>query len=135
MVTLDEACENVVKRVNGAIACAVVDLDSGFALGQHDSERWGEAIREAMATVALEIFRGARVTEVARALREQLHGGEGEEHYFDEVQLTSPDHLYFAMVLPTGRCALILVTNKTTNVGMGWAQLKSASTEIKEHAV
>ena len=135
MATLDEACEKVVSQINGAIACALVDLDSGFALAQHDSERWGDAIHEAMSTVALELFRGSRVTEVARALREKLPTGGGPEHYFEEVQLTSPDHFYFAMVLPTGRCALLVVTKKTTNVGMGWAQLKKAAANLEEHAV
>lgn len=132
MRTLDDACQNVVRRVNGAVACGVVDLDSGFVIGLHDSPGWGAEVHEALASAALELFRGARVTEFERSIR-QLRGEEhGPEHYFNEVQLTSRDNFHFAMVLRGGQAVLMLVTEKTTNVGMGWAQLRAAVTEVEE---
>jgi hypothetical protein len=48
------------------------------------------------------------------------------EHCFEEIQLTSKHSLHFAKTLRSGRAVIMLVTKRSTSVGMGWAQLKAA---------
>jgi hypothetical protein len=48
------------------------------------------------------------------------------EHFFEEIQLTSRHNLHFAKTLKGGRAVVLLVTKRSTSLGMGWAQLRSA---------
>ena len=48
-----------------------------------------------------------------------------------EVYATSRDGYHFAKTLKDGRVAMILVTKKTANQGIGWAQMKLAIPRIE----
>lgn len=131
MITLDDACKKIVEEVNGAKVCAVVDLDSGFLLGVHDNGELGPETHESLAAATVELFRGVSIMQVEQAMLEKNQDSKVTEHQFEQVQLTSRNHYYFSLVLKGERTALILVTEKTLNVGMGWAQLRAAVPEIE----
>jgi hypothetical protein len=40
---------------------------------------------------------------------------------------------HFAKVIKGGKAVMMLVTKKTTNIGMGWAQVKSAIPAVEPH--
>jgi hypothetical protein len=123
---LDEACKAVVTQVSGAVACAVVDLDSGFVLGQHSASALSPELLEVMARATLNMLRGPDVVTIEREIRKLRAVEETGEHYFQELQLTSKQNLHFAVVLKDGRAVMMLVTRRTTNLGLGWAQLRAA---------
>ena len=70
----------------------------------------------------------ARIEQAVRA-----HRGVPEDsaHYFDEIHVTSAHNYHFAKCLKQGRYVVVLVTKKTTNIGMGWAQLKAVIPNIE----
>ena len=123
---LDEACRGVVARVDGAVACAVIDLDTGFVLGVHSASALNLELTELMARATLNLLRGPDVTAIEREIRKTRGEKETGEHYLQELQLTSEHHLHFAVVLKGGRVVMMLVTRRTTSVGLGWAQLRAA---------
>jgi hypothetical protein len=128
---LDEACQTIVTQVSGAVACAVIDLDSGFVLGLHSTSALSEELTEIMARATLNALRGPDVVAMEREMRKLRAVEEDGEHYFQELQLTSEHHLHFAVVLKGGRAVLMLVTSRTTNIGLGWAQLRAAIPRIE----
>lgn len=125
MGQIDDACREVVAHVEGAVACGVVDLDTGMLLGVHDTAQPRPTLDDVVAAACMNLFRGPSVARVEALMRQ--HQGLAEDgHHFQEIQITSESNYHFAKVLRKGKAVVMLVTKKTTNLGMGWAQLKSA---------
>ncbi len=72
------------------------------------------------------VSRPARGPIVGPACRPQKSAPANVDPYFDEIHVASDHNFHFAKSLKAGRAAIMLVTFKTINIGMGWAQLKAA---------
>lgn len=125
MGKLDEACREVVNKVEGAVACGVVDLDTGMLLGIHNSAQYTQTLNEIVAAAAMDLFRGPNVGRVEQMVRAHRGIPENGEHYFQEIHITSANNFHFAKTVKGGKAVVMLVTKKTTNIGMGWAMLKT----------
>ncbi len=125
MGKIDDACKDVVNKVDGAVACGVVDLDTGMLLGIHNSSQYTQTLNEVVAAATMDMFRGPNVGRIEQMVRAHRGVPENGEHYFEELHVTSAHNFHFAKVLKGGKAVIMLVTKKTTNIGMGWAQLKS----------
>lgn len=126
MGKMDEACKNVVENVDGAVACGVVDLDTGMLLGIYNGSQYEQMMNEVVAAATMDMFRGQNIVRIQQMVRSHRGLPENGEHYFDEVHIVSKNNFHFAKTLRGGRAVLMLVTRKNTNVGMGWAQLRTA---------
>ncbi len=133
MGKVDDACKSVVEAVDGAVACGVVDLDSGLLLGIHNNSQYTSTLNEVVAAATMDLFRGANVGRVEQMVRSHRGVQENGEHYFNEVHVTSAHNFHFAKTIKGGKAVMMLVTKKTTNVGMGWAQLKAAIPSVEPH--
>lgn len=125
MGKIDDACREVVTKVDGAVACGVVDLDTGMLLGIHNTAQYTQTLNEVVAAATMDMFRGSNIGRIEQAVRSQRGVPENGAHYFQEVHVTSQNNYHFAKTLKNGKAVIMLVTKKTTNMGMGWAQLKS----------
>jgi hypothetical protein len=125
MGTIDDACEAVVNKVDGAVACGVVDLDSGILLGIYNASPFAPALNELVALATADLFRGPSVGRIEQMVRRHRGAKEDGASYFYEVQLTSERNFHFAKTICGGRAVIMLVTRKSTNVGLGWAMLKA----------
>jgi hypothetical protein len=125
MGKIDDACKEVVSKVDGAVAAGVVDLDTGMLLGVHNNAQYTQTLNEIVAAACMDLFRGPNVGRVEQMVRQHRGIQENGDHYFQEIQITSENNFHFAKVLKKGKAVVMLVTKKTTNMGMGWAQLKA----------
>lgn len=125
MGEIDDACKEVVGRVDGAVACGVIDLDTGMLLGIFNAAQYTQALNEVVAAACMDLFRGPNIARVEQMVRAHRGVPENGERYFQEVHITSTNNYHFAKVINNGNAVVMLVTKKTTNIGMGWAQLKS----------
>ncbi len=126
MGKIDDACKQVVDSVDGAVACGVVDLDTGMLLGIHNTAQYTQTLNEVVAAATMDLFRGPNVGRVEQMVRAHRGLPEDGEHYFQEVHITSANNYHFAKTMKGGKAVMMLVTKKTTNIGMGWAELKAA---------
>ena len=131
MGKMDDACKKVVEGVDGAVACGVVDLDTGMLLGIHNSSQYTQTLNEVVAAATMDIFRGPNVSKIEQMVRSHRGVPEDGGHYFDEIHITSAHNFHFAKSIKAGKAVVMLVTKKTTNVGMGWANLKRAVPELE----
>jgi hypothetical protein len=125
MGKIDDACRDVVSKVDGAVACGVVDLDTGMLLGIHNNAQYTQTLNEIVAAATMDMFRGSNIGRIEQAVRAHRGVPENGQHYFQEVHVTSQNNYHFAKTIKNGKAVIMLVTKKTTNIGMGWAQLKS----------
>ena len=133
MGKIDDACKGVVDKVDGAVACGVVDLDTGMLLGIFNNANYTQTLNEIVAAATMDIFRGASIGRIEQMVRSHRGIPENGERYFQEIHITSKNNYHFAKTVANGKAVMMLVTKKTTNIGMGWAQLKSAIPDIEPH--
>jgi hypothetical protein len=131
MGRIDDACREVVATVDGAVACGVVDLEHGVLIGIHNAAEYAQTLNEVVAAATLDLFRGPSLGRIEKMVRAHRGVPENGEHYFQEVHIASSHNYHFAKTIKGGKAVVMLVTKKTTNIGMGWAQLKAAIPSIE----
>jgi CheY-like chemotaxis protein len=123
---VDIACERIVNAVDGALACALIELGTGTVLGIHNSLGFSVEQGEAVAAATVDLFRGVSSSRIQSIVRSQASGARNDDHAFEEVQLTSKHTHHFAKTFGSGRAVILLVTSRSTSLGMGWAQVRAA---------
>lgn len=129
MANMDDACGVLQQQVNGAVLCAIVDLDSGIIVGMHPTGAERRALATVVSASAIRLVRGAVVGDLVTQLSTSESAASG---YLEEAQLTTPEHIVFCRTVSEGRALAVLVTTRDVSVGMGWAQLKAALPEFEE---
>lgn len=125
MATINELCEKLVSDVPDAIAANVVDLSSGMMLGGHFLSNFTTDHFEAVSAAATALYRGKETLRVEGLVKAQ-RGVDADEHYIQEVQMTTTNFQHFIKKLPDKEAIVCLVTKTSTNLGMGWSALKAA---------
>ncbi len=133
MGKIDDACRGIVEKVDGAVACGVVDLDTGMLLGIYNNSQYTQTLNEIVAAATMDLFRGANVGRIEQMVRKHRGVPENGARYFEEMHITSSHNFHFAKTVRGGKAVIMLVTKKTTNIGMGWAQLKAAIVDVEPH--
>lgn len=130
MSKLEEICESVYNEVNGAIATAIVDLESGMPLAvYHRISHFNQDYVDLVSAAAVDMFRGRTVRQVEQQLTEQRN--KSALHSIREVQMVTDGTLHFMITLPEyPHIVAILVTTKKTSLGMGWSSIRRAVPEI-----
>ena len=130
MAKLDDILHQIVQEVDGALGCAVVDLDSGLLLGvYHNVPYFTSSYLEAVAAAAVDMVRGKNVRAVESLLSNQR--GKPVDKMIQEVQMTTTHTFHFMAVLPEKPdVLLVLITSRTTKLGMGWSAVRSALPRI-----
>jgi len=126
MAKLDNVLQSVISDVDGALGCAVVDLENGLLIAvAHNVPYFTSSYLEAVAAAAVDMLRGKNVRAVESLLSTQR--GKPVEKMIKEVQMTTENTLHFMAVIPDKPDALIvLITNRKTNLGMGWAAVRKS---------
>ncbi len=125
MAKLDDVLRKIVSDVDGALGCAVVDLNSGLLLGvAHNVPYFTSSYLEAVAAAAVDLFRGKNVRAVESLLSSQR--GKVVEKMIQEVQMTTERTYHFmATVKDKPDSLVVLITSKSANLGMGWSAVRS----------
>lgn len=132
MAKLDNICQGVVADVSDALACGVVDLNTGMMLGVHHIvPHFTQAYIDAVAAAAVDMFRGKNVRRIEDLLSKQ-RGGKPMKDSFEEMFISSPHVFHFMKVISEKNSVVVLITKKTTNQGMGWAGLRNAVGDIAQ---
>ncbi|CAG0953464.1 hypothetical protein ARNL5_00301 [Anaerolineae bacterium] len=130
MASLDQITRDITNSVDGALGCAVVDLNTGLLLSvSHNVPYFTHSYLEAVAAAAVDMFRGKTVQAVESLLSNQR--GKPVSNTIKEMQMTTDSTLHFMITIPEKPNTLVvLITSKKSNLGMGWAQLRKSLPEI-----
>ncbi|MCA9697712.1 MAG: hypothetical protein KC431_09325, partial [Myxococcales bacterium] len=131
MSNVNKVCEEVVDDVQDALACGVVDLNTGMLMGVHHTIAYfTQSYLDAVAAAAVDMFRGKNVRRVEKLISK--HRGQEVVDAFEEIFISSPAVFHFMKMIPNKSAVVVLVTRKTTNQGMGWSSLRLAVEQIAE---
>ncbi len=130
MAKLDDILNSVLRDVDGALGIAVVDLQSGLLLSvSHNVPYFTQSYLEAVAAAAVDMLRGKNVLAVESLLSSTR--GTKVENTIKEVQMTTDNTLHFMAVVPQKPNNLVvLITNRKTNLGMGWAAVRNVLPKV-----
>lgn len=131
-MTLQELCEGIVDDVDGALACALVDLGTGLPLASRIAPGGllNPASMEAISAAGADYFRGRAMR---RLEREMSTGGESQSGFVEEIQTTTEDTYHFMSVVPGRQNTLmILITDKSANLGLGWISMREALARVRD---
>jgi hypothetical protein len=102
-------------------------------LGVHVAAAYPAELDAMVTRAALDLFRGSNVDRIERMVRLHREPGADAGPVFQEVHVTSDECFHFAKVINDGKAAIVLITLKWINQGLGWTQLKSALPKIEPH--
>ncbi len=126
---LNALCQSIVEDVGDAMACGVVDLNSGLILGiYHNIPYFTQSYLDAVAAAAVDMFRGKNVKRIEDLLTKTR--GKPAKDSFEEIFISSPNTFHFMKTIKEKGVVVVLITKKTTNQGMGWAGLRNSIPEI-----
>ncbi len=125
---LSQACKELLLSIDAAVVCVIVSLETGFLLGAHQLSELDAQAGLAVAAATRDVFCGPAIIRL-----NALETPTGRELSRQEAQLTTPQHYFFAKLLPDERNAIGLLTRKTINIGMGWALLRASLPKVEPH--
>ena len=130
MPSINDICADIVRNVDSALGCAVVDLSSGLLLGvSHNVPYFTQSYLDAVAAAAVDMFRGRTVSAVEDMIANMR--GNNDKQLIQEVQMTTKSTYHFLAVVPDKPNALVvLITSRKANLGMGWSNLRQAMPKI-----
>lgn len=129
MANINQICQNVVNDVQDALACGVVDLNTGMMMGVHHIVPYfTQSYLDAVAAAAVEMMKGRTVRRVEQLMTKQR--GTEIKDAFEEIFMSSKNVYHFMALIRAKQTLVVLVTKKSTSQGMGWASLRSALDEI-----
>ncbi|OQW94377.1 MAG: hypothetical protein BWK79_06155 [Beggiatoa sp. IS2] len=125
-MNINNICAEIIRSVDSALGCAVVDLNSGLLLGvSHNVPYFTQSYLDAVAAAAVDMFRGRTVAAVEDMICNMR--GTQRKYMVKEIQMTTDNTFHFMMVIPDKPDALvILITSKKANLGMGWSSIRMA---------
>jgi predicted regulator of Ras-like GTPase activity (Roadblock/LC7/MglB family) len=125
MAKLDDILQQILRDVDGALGCAVVDLSNGLLLSvAHNVPYFTQSYLEAVAAAAVDMVRGKNVLAVETLLSSQR--GKKIENSIKEIQMTTDMTYHFmATVSEKPDSMVVLITSRKTNLGMGWSAVRN----------
>lgn len=124
MASINDVCKEIIGSVDGSLGCGVIDLSSGLLLGvAHNVPYFTQSYLDAVAAAAVDMLRGKTVKAVESLLSNTR--GKKMENSIKEIQMTTEATYHFIATIPEKpNAAVVLITSKKTNLGMGWAGVK-----------
>ena len=130
---LQTVCDRLVDETDGLLACVVLDLETGLALSQACRPGVDAAAVEKSTRVAGSMFRGRLVRQFAQSLatvrpgNRQRASARSVDGFVHEAQITTASTYQFMSMVPGWRNALLLmVTDRTLSIGLGWMAVHDA---------
>jgi len=123
---MNDALEKLVNDVDGALAAAVIDLDSGLIVGAyHNIPYFTQSYVDAVGAASVDMFRGKTITAVETMMAAQR--GDELKYHIKEIQMTTDGTYHFmAIVEDKPDYLLVFITRTTTNLGSGWMATRDA---------
>lgn len=126
-MTLNDTLKQLVDEVDGALACTIIDLSSGLMLASHHTVPYfSQEYIDAVSASAVDMFRGRTIRTVEKLLSEER--GREVRNSIQEVQMaTAGTYHFMSIVSDKPDALLVLITDRTANLGMGWTSMRRAN--------
>lgn len=123
MINANKICQEVFENVKGALACALVSLDSGEVRGvYHEIPYFDQDYIDLVSAAAFNMFAGDNIRRVEERLAKQR--GIPATRTIQEAFMTTERTFHFMARADAIDSVVVLVTKRDTLQGVGWAQVR-----------
>ena len=132
MVGLRSVCEDILEDVEGSLGCAAIDLETGSTLAavcRPDAVLDARGV-DVISVAVAEMFHGRLIRQFHRAWSGDAAA---PERFVREVQMATANSYQFMSVVPGwDDCLLVLVTDRSVSLGLGWMAVHQGLSRIAE---
>jgi CheY-like chemotaxis protein len=125
-VNVSAVCGDVAARVEGALLCAVIDLDKACLLGMSPASPIARGDERVLIEETVALLQSSSLVRLERALASASGEDEPARSTLREARVLSTDFCRFAVAFQDGRKAAILVTRRDINPGLAFWYLRAA---------
>ena len=118
-------CSEIVTRVEGALRCGAVDLETRTLLGLHAASGDGAELRELLVADAVELLRGTSLLRIEQIVSSELAPAEQSGASFHEARVLSDNAWRLMLATRDGRKAVVLDTRSDTSPGLAFWHLRA----------
>ncbi len=132
MVELRSVCEDILEDVEGSLGCAAIDLETGSTLAAacRPASVLDASGVDVISVAVSEMFHGRLIRQFHRAWS---GGAAAPERFVREVQMATANSYQFMSVVPGwDDCLLVLVTDRSVSLGLGWMAVHQGLARIAE---
>ena len=117
---MQSACAEILAEVDGSLGCIVIDMQTGLTVAAEyrQGSVMGPATVNLVSVLSTDMFRGKLIRQFEGALQRRVSSS---QDFVREVQMTTEHTNQFMAAVPGwNQTLLVLVTDKTVSVGLGW---------------
>ena len=132
MEELRSVCEDILEDVEGSLGCAAIDLETGSTLAAacRPASVLDASGVDVISVAVSEMFHGRLIRQFHRAWS---GGAAAPERFVREVQMATANSYQFMSVVPGwDDCLLVLVTDRSVSLGLGWMAVHQGLSRIAE---
>lgn len=117
-MSVDTLVNSAIANVPKALASGVVDMGTGLLLGVKTVDTHPQSVLDMLAAATQDLFEGQNVVNIENAFK-QIRGENSEEHYFNEVIVTSKNLIHvFSRLKSNPQVVISVVCSCDTNMGL-----------------
>ena len=125
---MQNACQLILGEVDGSLGCMIIDMQSGLTMAAEyrQGSLMSPATVNLVAVVSTNMFHGKLIAQFEAALTRPARG-QARTGFVREVQMATEQTNQFMAAIPGWEQGLlVLVTDKTVSVGLGWMAVHRA---------
>ena len=125
---MQSACQLILGEVDGSLGCMIIDMQSGLTVAAEyrQGSLMSPATINLVAVVSTNMFHGKLIAQFEAALTRPARG-QARTGFVREVQMATEQTNQFMAAIPGWEQGLlVLVTDKTVSVGLGWMAVHRA---------
>ncbi len=131
MNNIEIVCNKLINSIDGIISASLVNLKDGTILASSFKENCNiEEMNNNISSATMEILKNDSAKNVNSYIDEKKDAH--FKDYFKEVFISSKKNFYFIRAIDELDIALFIVSQKSSNQGLIWSEIKMAINKVKE---
>jgi CheY-like chemotaxis protein len=118
-------CSEIVSRVEGALRCAALDLESGLVLGLHAAPGDDAEAADALVADVVQLLRGANIARIEEIIGGELAPRPSGGGSYQEARVLVGEAWRLMLTFKRGRAAVVLDTRRETSPGLAFWHLRT----------
>jgi len=131
MNNIENVCNKLIISIDGIICVSLVNLKDGSILGSSFRDGTNsQEINDNISSATMEILKNKAIQNTQKYINEKK--GHNDKNVLKEIFISSSSTWFFIRILEDIDIAIFVVSNKTSNQGLIWLEIKMCIPKIKE---
>jgi len=131
-MSLDAAIAETIKTVPDAVACGLVDMNTGMLIGVKTVDSHPQEVLDLVAAATADLFQGNNVVSIEKLFKQARGTTDDLGHYFQEIVVLSDNLLHFFLRGKDQQDQVcVIVCRASANLGMALTKARQNAAKIQ----